>query len=159
MRAWPAGFAHPRHTLGWLLFMVECAWATARLGRKDCAAPLRSALEPYADQLQIGAFAGLIGGSVSLHLALLATTASDWPEAETRFAAAAATHERIAAPIWLARTRVEWARMLLTRCQAGDNERAENLVSLAVATARDLGLGKIERDGIALLRAGLGGHG
>src|SRR5207247_1023162 len=39
-----SGFVHPRHTLGWLMFMVECAWVTARLGRKDCVAPLRSAL-------------------------------------------------------------------------------------------------------------------
>src|SRR5207237_8797371 len=89
-----ASFAHPRHTLGWLMFMVECAWATARLGRKDCVPPLRSAMEPYAGQLMIGGFAGWIGGSVSLYLAMLAATAGDHPQADADFAAAAATHDR-----------------------------------------------------------------
>ena len=146
-----AGFVHPRHTLGWLLFMVQCAAVTAGLGRKDCVPPLRSALEPYADQLVIAGFAGWIGGSVSLYLAMLAATAGDYPQAEVDFAAAAATHERIGAPMWLARTRVEWARMLLARGAAGDTERATELLGPALATARDLGLEKIERDAAALL--------
>ncbi len=145
------GFNHPRHTLGWLMFMVECAWTTARLGRKDYVPPLRSAMEPYADQLQIGAFAGWIGGSVSLYLAMLAATAGDYTQANAEFAAAAATHERIGAPVWLARTRVEWAGMLLTRSQAGDSERASELLGLALAAARDLGMAKLERDAVALL--------
>jgi hypothetical protein len=146
-----SGLTHPRHTLAWLMFMVECAWATARLGRKDCVPPLRAAMEPYADQLMIGAFAGWIGGSVSLYLAMLAATADDWPEGETRFAAAAATHERIRAPIWLARTRVEWARMLLARAKPGDAERADELLRQALGAARDLGLANIERGAVELL--------
>ena len=77
-------------------------------------------LEPYADQLVVARLPGESAGSVALYLALLATTVGDWPEAEAYFAAAAATHERIRAPTWLARTRLEWARMLLTRAAAGD---------------------------------------
>jgi len=146
-----AGFAHPRHTLGWLMFLVECAWASARLGRKDCVPALRSAMEPYAGQLMIGGFAGWIGGSVSLYLAMLAATAGDYPQADADFAAAAATHERIDAPMWLARTRLEWARMLLARAQPGDGERAHDLLRPALVTARELGLANIERGAVELL--------
>ncbi|HEV3364835.1 MAG TPA: hypothetical protein VG795_11990, partial [Acidimicrobiia bacterium] len=145
------GFTHPRHTLGWLVFMVECAWVTSRLGRKDCVAPLRSAMAPYADQLMIGSFAGWIGGSVSLHLAMLAATAGDYAQADTEFAAAAATHDRIRAPIWLARTRVEWARMLLARAESNDVARAHDLLGRALTTASELGLAKMEREATELL--------
>ncbi len=144
------GFAHPRHSLAWLFFLVESAWITARLGRKDCVTPLRAALEPYAAQLQIGAFAGWIGGSVSLYLGLLTATAGDVSRADADFAAAALTHERIGAQAWLARTQVEWARTLLARRQAGDAGRARGLLALVVPAARRLGLANIERDAAAL---------
>ena len=145
------GFTHPRHTLGWLVFMVECAWVTTRLGRKDWVPPLRSAMEPYADQLMIGAFAGWVGGSVSLYLAVLAATAGDYAQADAEFAAAVATHDRIRAPMWLARTRVEWARMLLARAESKDIERAHDLLGQARAAASELGLAKIEQEATELL--------
>ena len=148
------GFAHPRNTVAWLFFMVDCSWITARLGRKDCVPPLRAAMEPYAGQLAIGSFAGWIGGSVSLHLAMLSATAGDYGQADAEFAAAAATHERIGAPGWLARTRVEWARMLLARAGPGDAERADDYLRQALATARDLGLMSIERGAAELLAQG-----
>ncbi|MCA1841759.1 MAG: AAA family ATPase, partial [Actinobacteria bacterium] len=144
------GFTHPRHTLAWLMFMVECSWTTARLGRADCVPALRSALLPYAGQLMIGGFAGWIGGSVSLYLAMLAATAGDHAQAAAEFGAAASTHERIGASGWLARTRVEWARMLLTRRQSGDTEGARELLSLARDGARELGLANIEGNAAAL---------
>lgn len=62
-------------------------------------------------------------------------------DAETWFAAAAATHERLGAPHWLARTRLERARMLLARGAAGDAERARELLGQALATARELSRG------------------
>src|SRR5205823_14331211 len=116
----------------------ECAWVSARLGRDDCVSRLRSNLEPYADQLVVGAFGGWVMGSVAFYLGLLARTIGDWPEAEAYFAAAATTHDRIGAPGRLPRPRLEWARMLLTRGEPGDGERAHNLLSQALAPARKL---------------------
>jgi hypothetical protein len=142
------GFAHPTNNVAWLLFATECAWLCARLGRDDCVPRLRSMLEPYADQLVVGAFAGWVTGAVALYLGLLAKTIGDWPEAEVRFTAAAATHERIGAPTWLARTRLEWARMLLAHAEPGDGERAHDLLHQALATARELGLANIERGAV-----------
>jgi hypothetical protein len=82
---------------------------------------------------------------VAHYLGVLAATFGDFDEAQRRFAVAAATHERIGAPAWLARTRVEWARMLLTRAEPGDTEQAHGLLAQALATARDRGLTNIER--------------
>ena len=145
------GFAHPTHNVAWLCFCAECAWLCARLGRPDCAPGLRSMLEPYADQLVVGAFAGWVVGSVSFYLGLLSTTVGDWQQAEVHFAAAAADHERIEAPAWLARTRLEWARMLITRADPKDGERAHHLLRQALATARELGLASVERRAVELL--------
>jgi len=72
-------------------------------------------------------------------------------EAEARFSYAEATHERIGAPAWLARTRLEWARMLLARKGSGDTERARTLLAQGLATARELGLGGVERQAVAVL--------
>ena len=52
----------------------------------------------------------------------------------------------------LARTRLEWARTLLTRGEPGDREQAGLLLGQALATARDLGLGGVERQAVALLQ-------
>lgn len=85
-------------------------------------------------------------------LGLLATTLGRYDEADAHFATAALAHERIEAPTWLARTRLEWARMLLARCQAGNAERARELLRQALATAPELGLGNVERRAVALLQ-------
>jgi len=92
-----------------------------------------------------------MSGSVSYYLGLLATTLGRFDETDSRFAAAEATHERIDTPSWLARTRLERARMLLTRHQPGDAERARELLRQALATARELGLANIERRAVELL--------
>jgi hypothetical protein len=44
------------------------------------------------------------------------------------------------------------ARMLLTRRHLGDIERARELLGQAIAGARKLGLGNIERKAVALLQ-------
>jgi hypothetical protein len=145
------GFTHPTNNVGWLMFHAECAWMCARLGREDCVPHLRSTLEPFAEQLVVGSFAGWVTGPVAFYLAVLASTVADWPEAEARFSAAAATHERIGAPGNLARTRLEWARMLLTRAEPGDADRAGELLRRALATAREFRMELIERETVALL--------
>jgi hypothetical protein len=91
-------------------------------------------------------------GCVAHHLAMLATTVGRWDEAETHFAAAATTHSRIGAPTWLARTRLEWAGMLLTRQEGEDVQRAIALCTDALVTARDLGLVNLERRVVKLLQ-------
>jgi hypothetical protein len=94
---------------------------------------------------------GLVAGSVAHYLGLLATTLARFDEAEGHFTAASATHAHLGAPPWLARTRLEWARMLVGRGGCGDAERARELLTQALATARELGLAGVERRAVVLL--------
>jgi len=134
----------------WLQTLPACAAVCAYLADRAGARVLLDLLAPYADQISFTGGGAL--GTVAHYVALVATTLGDFDEAQCRFTQAAATHERIGAPIWLARTRLEWARMLLTRRQAGDVDRAAVLLGQALDTARDCGLAKVERDAVALLQ-------
>ena len=62
-------------------------------------------------------------------------------------------NERMAARPWVAHTRFEHARMLLRRDGDGDRERAAELLRLARATYRELGMQEPDRD-----RRGRGGN-
>ena len=88
---------------------------------------------------------------VSHYLGLLATGLGRFDEAAERFEAAASTQRCIGTPTWLARTSLEWGRMLVARRQPGDLDRARELLDQALATARELGLATIERRAAATL--------
>jgi tetratricopeptide (TPR) repeat protein len=133
----------------WTRAMAALAEVCAHLGDITRAAELSTMLAPYPDQLP--ALAGTLGGSLAHYLGMLAGTLSRFDEAEAYFASAAGTHDRIKAPAWLARTRLEWARMLLARRQPGDAERARDLLGQALVAARDFGLGTVERRAVELL--------
>jgi predicted ATPase len=135
--------------IAWLLGASQCAAVAAFLGDRAGARVLFDLLAPYGSQI-VFTNAGA-PGAVAHYLAILAATFGDFDEAQSRFAVAATTHERIGTPTWLARTRVEWARMLLARAKPGDTEQAHDLLRQALATARDRGLTNIERRAVELL--------
>jgi len=87
---------------------------------------------------------------VAHYIGLLATTLGRFAEADDHFAAAAATQEGIGAPVPLARTQLEWGRMMLIRNQPGDAERVRELLGEAVGTARELSVANVERRGLPL---------
>jgi hypothetical protein len=91
---------------------------------------------------------------VSFHLGLLAAFLGRFADAGVHFAQAAAEQERIGARSFLARTRLEWARMLLSRAETGDVDRARSLLAQALAVAGELGLRAIERQAATLLEGG-----
>ena len=133
----------------WLSTLCWCALIAARLGDGARATLVGRLLEPYGEQL-----AGtpiLWWGNVSWYLGMVAATLGRLDDAEARFAAAATAHDRMHAPTWLARTRLEWARMLLDRNKPGDAERAREMLGQVLVTSRKLGLAKVERDAVALL--------
>jgi len=66
--------------------------------------------------------------------------------------AASATHAHLDAPILLARTRLEWARMLLAAARG--RSRARDLLDPALTTVRELGLGNVERRAVEPLDSG-----
>jgi class 3 adenylate cyclase/tetratricopeptide (TPR) repeat protein len=133
----------------WLAAMANWAAVAAHLHDAAHAERLEAALRPYARQA-----VPLVAAptpSVAHHLGMVATTLGHHDHAERHFRAAVAIHDRIGAPHWVARTRLEWARMLLTRRRPGDVERARELLGQALGTARELGLGAVERGAVALM--------
>jgi hypothetical protein len=130
--------------------LTRFAEACARIGDADRAAMLYDLLVPHHG-LMATSHADT-SGAVDHYLGLLAVTLERHTVAADHFAAAARIHEAFPAPTLLARTRLEWARMLLTGGRSADPARARDLLGQALVTARSLGLGSIERQGVGLLR-------
>jgi hypothetical protein len=133
----------------WFRTVVPAAVACARLGDPALARPVYDLLVPFAGAIT-GTYIGWCG-SASHHLGMLARVLGRFDDADRHFSDAEATHSRMAAPIWLARTHIEWARMLMTRRAPGDADRGRALLGQALDSARRLGLAKVESDVVALL--------
>ena len=123
--------------------------AYARIGDHQRSTVLYDRLLPYRGLVALVGPAG--SGCVDHFLGLLATSLGRLEQADGHFREAAAVNERLAVPTWLARPRLEWAQMLHQRNGPGDDEHAAQLLSQALATAVDLGLGGVERRARALL--------
>ena len=63
-----------------------------------------------------------------------------WDEAEQHFHDALALNTRMGARPWVAYTQYDYATMLLARNQPGDQEKAQELLALALTTAHELGM-------------------
>jgi class 3 adenylate cyclase len=144
------GFDTPFDFL-WVRAHTDYASLCIQLGDAGQAAELESRLAPYAKQVVSIAQGGIPTGSVAHYLGLLSAMLRRFDEAHARFAAAAGVHERVVAPIWLARTRAEWAAALLRRGNPRDADQARVLLDEALATAVDLSLDPLERRARALI--------
>jgi hypothetical protein len=142
---------HTFYGMGWAVLVVLLATAAVRLARRDAAAALYDLLLPYAGLNVQNCGAVGFHGSYSHHLGVLATGLGQWDAAEEHLADAAAVHQRMGAGAYLARTRLEWALMLLGRRGRGDVERAGELLGHALTAARQSGLVVVERRAVALL--------
>jgi DNA-binding SARP family transcriptional activator/tetratricopeptide (TPR) repeat protein len=123
----------------WLFGMSLLAETAALLGDANSAAVLYRLLLPWAALNAVDQAEG-IRGSVARYLALLATSAERWDEAEPHFEDALAMNARMGARPWLAQTANDYARMLLARDSRGDRERAQALLDSALGTYRELGM-------------------
>ena len=96
----------------------------AGVGDQDRAEEIRSLLLPQQDLIAPPAVGVWVRSPISSASSPRFSVPSTTPTAD--FANAATRHEQIPAPTLLARTRLEWARMLLTRRGPGDGERARS---------------------------------
>ncbi len=123
---------------------------TRRLDDAKRAKFLYEIMLPYADrQIVVANGAGLLGSAAYL-LGELAATMSHWEDAERHFEHALAFNERIHARPWFARTCHEYARMLHERGAAGDDAKASDLLTKALATFDELGMKKDLERALAL---------
>jgi len=134
----------------WLPALIRLASVCAQLADADRALELSRILAPYKHQA--AATGGTWFGSISHCLGLLTTVLGDLDKAEDHFVRAEDMHEGFGAVPWTARTRLEWANTLLIRGRSGDVDRARRRLGQALATARELGLGGLERRAATLLQ-------
>lgn len=127
------GFADVHYDGFWLTVMSLVADAAARATVTDVAEEVYDLLLPWRDQIVVTP--GTCLGSVAHHVGTLAAALGRPNDADDAFAQAAATHEGLNAPIWTARTRLEWARAIV----ADDPRRGLDLLAKAEQLARAAG--------------------
>jgi DNA-binding SARP family transcriptional activator len=125
--------------LEWLLGMSLLAETSALLADRDSAPVLYRLLLPWAT-FNVADTPEWMRGSVSRYLGLLAATLERWDDAARHFEDALAANEKMGARPWFAHTQHDHARMLLTRGDPGDRERAQGLLDRALATYHELGM-------------------
>ena len=146
------GFYHMPWDQAWTMGMSIWAEVAAHVGPPSAVEVLYEKLKPWAGQV---AWSGIsTNGSLARYVGLLAAAMGRHDEAQEHFAAAAEVHERVDAPIFLARTRLDWAQSLLARGGPGDAERVQEMVEQARATAREHGCVTLEARAVAALGAG-----
>jgi predicted ATPase len=138
----------------WLPAVALASVLSVRLNEPEAAAGLYSLLTPYAGHVINFTAPQPVAcyGSASFYLGLLATLTAQWAAAGDHFDTAIAVHERLEARTFLARTRYEYARMLLARGQGADRDRALGLLDRALGTAGTLGMAAVA-DGIRTIQA------
>ena len=128
----------------YLLGTGVLAEAAAALGERDAAAVLYEELVPFA-HLTMGGIPDINIGVASRAVGSLAHALGRFEDAERHFENAIEANDRMGARPWAAWARHAYAEMLMERDAQGDRERAATLVVEARATARDLGMKKLER--------------
>jgi predicted ATPase/ActR/RegA family two-component response regulator len=132
-------FADLPRDVTWLYSVAVLSEVCALLGDRRRARALYRELKPLESYIiTLGPVIAL--GSAAHCLGELASTIEDWDAAAEHFERALATHERIGAPQWLARSQVAYARMLARRRQAGDEQRARELLQAARTIAERVGI-------------------
>jgi predicted ATPase len=130
----------------WLPGVALASMLSVRLNEAEVAAGLYSLLARYSRHVIAFTASQPVAcyGSASFYLGLLATVTAQWTAADAHFGTAISAHERLAARPFLARTRYEYARMLLARGHGEDRDRASGLLDQALATASTLGMAVAE---------------
>jgi hypothetical protein len=136
------GFTAVPYNKEWLTDLAGLSTVCARLKLAGPAAVLYDLMAPWSDQVIFSGSA--VNGSAARPVAVLASLLGRWHDADAFFAEANACHERMQAPVFLARTQVDWARMLLDRGE-GDSAKVRALLTGAAGIAREVGLAPVER--------------
>ena len=125
----------------WLGAVAYLAETAAAIGDATHAAALHDLLEPYADRNVAVGWASTCTGSAARQLGLLADLLGRRRPATAYFETALAMNERMRARPWVARTKVEFARLLLQK-PAG-RERGADLLDEGIAEAQQLGMPRL----------------
>ena len=140
----------PRDGL-WLLHMCALAQACVLIGDEPRAHALYELLSPFADRHAISV-STLPFGPVAMRLGMLATLLERWDDAEAHFFVATELCDAMGARAIRAMVLVEHARMYLARRDPGDEARAGELSSDAIAICDELDMPGIRERASTLAR-------
>ena len=138
----------------WLGAVAYLAETAAAIGDPTHAAALHDMLQPYADRNVAVGLSATCTGSAARHLGLLAGLLGRRTPAIAYFETALAINERMRARPWVARTQIEFARLLSE--EASGRDRAGELLEAGLAEGQRLGmprlveLGEQVRAGVAV---------
>jgi DNA-binding CsgD family transcriptional regulator len=148
------GFAVLPREMHWLSAITFLAEACARTRDARHAATLYALLRPYAGyNVRSGGYPVSLAcfGSASRSLGTLAAMLGCWEPAVHHFEDAIAMNTRMRAWPWVARSRHEYAEVLLARRARGDQARARALLDEALGTYERLGMDRYASEVRALL--------
>jgi class 3 adenylate cyclase/tetratricopeptide (TPR) repeat protein len=119
----------PRRDMLAAATLDNLAYLAARVGDRERARQIYDVLVPFGNAFATTTLAKPVGRH---YLGMLASATGQADLAQDHFAAAVVIHEKARAPLWLAETQVEWARLLLHR---GQEDRAASLLDAVQRTA------------------------
>lgn len=128
----------------WLTTMALAADVCTGLGDRVTAATLYEQLLPYGRANVVVGLGAVCLGSVATFLGKLAATMGRDREAAEHFEQGLAANGALRAPVCVARTQLEYARML------GPGRRGHELLESAQGTAAQLGLDKLAGEAVQL---------
>jgi hypothetical protein len=134
----------------WVVTMLLFAQVCADLGDSERAAVLYDLLKPFASRTGVLSFAYVCTGSNQRTLGLLCSAMRRWQDAADHFERALAANERLGAAPALARTQLDYAKMLLAKGDDDAGGRVQVLRDEALRSARELGMQRLEADANAI---------
>jgi DNA-binding CsgD family transcriptional regulator len=143
-------FADLPRNLTWLSSVALLAEVSVLLADRRRGELLYDLLLPFDGRIVVVDHAITCSGAVSRVLGLLADLLGRRTEAAAHFEDALRAHERLGARPLLARTRYEYARMLLTGGAQAERVRALALLEGALGAARELGMSGLEEHVLTL---------
>ena len=139
----------PRDGL-WLLHACALAQACVVIGDVPRARSLYELLSPFADRHAISV-STLPFGPVAMRLGMLAALLERWEDAESHFGVATERCDAMGARAIRAMVLIEHARMLVARRGSGDEVRAGELLSDAIAICDELDMPGIRERALTLI--------
>ena len=145
------GFDSLRRNGEWLTSICGLSFASIAIGDREAASRLHELLLPYADRCTLVlAGAGCLGSNHAF-LGFAAVAAARHEEAMRHFELALARNAQIGCAYLTPRICYEYARVLLSRSEPGDREKATGLIDRGVAIARQIGM-RVEAERLVGLR-------
>ena len=143
------GFASYPYDPNWLVGLCLYAETCGHVGDRVAAAALEPLLAPWTGQVAFNS--ATVWGFVARHAGVLDRVLGRHDRAVERLEQAEMRHERIGAPLWLARTRLDLGQALLDRAGRGDADRGRRLLERALESGERHGCATIAERAAALL--------